>query len=514
MEGRTEKSIVNIASALIGQATAVLLGFATRMIFVKQLGDIYAGINGLCTSIVGLLSLAELGVGESINYKLYKPLAENNVEKLKSLMRLYRKIYCTIGAIIMIIGVALLPFLKFFLKASETESVDKLYLIYLLFVANSALSYFYSYKCALITSDQKRYIVNIYHYTFYSLMNIFQILILLKTKNFILYLLIMIACTVGQNIIISLRADRLYPFLKEKNISKLGDADINEIKKNTKALLYHKIGSQVVNSTDNILISKIIGLAVAGIYSNYSLVITAINTIVSQLFSALTASVGNLGATENEEKSEKILHRMLFGNFWFVCIICSAFYSSVQLLVFQMFGGQRVLSNVVLICIVINLYLYNIRRTVWTFRDGYGLFWYDRYKAIVEALINLVVSIILGQKIGLVGILIGTIFSTVATSLWVEPYILYKYAFKKNALNYFLTLGKYTAVTGFMCIICRHVVLLLELSGYLGFIMGCILSVVIVCCVVLLIFHKTDEFFFYKSILVNILSKFVNIKKS
>ena len=324
----------------------------------------------------------------------------------------------------------------------------------------------------------------------------------------------MIACTVGQNIIISLRADRLYPFLKEKNISKLGDADINEIKKNTKALLYHKIGSQVVNSTDNILISKIIGLAVAGIYSNYSLVITAINTIVSQLFSALTASVGNLGTTENEEKSEKILHRMLFGNFWFVCIICSAFYSSVELLVFQMFGGRRVLSNIVLICIVINLYLYNIRRTVWTFRDGYGLFWYDRYKAIVEALINLVVSIILGQKIGLVGILIGTIFSTVATSLWVEPYILYKYAFKKNALNYFLTLGKYTVVTGFMCIICRHVVLLLKLSGYLGFIMGCILSVVIVCCVVLLIFHKTDEFCFYKSILVNILSKFVNIKKS
>lgn len=507
MQGRTKKSIINITSALIGQTLAILFGFVTRMIFVKQLGDTYVGINGLCTSIVGLLSLAELGVGESINYKLYKPLAENNVEKLKSIMKLYRPVYWVIGIVITVIGTALLPFLKFFLKASEVQSVDQLYLIFILFVLNSASSYFFSYKRALIISDQKRFIVNIYHYAFYCLMNLSQILILLKTKSFIMYLVVMIVCTVSQNIIISYRADKLYPYLKDKNIKPLENKDVSEIKKNTLALLYHKIGSQVVNSTDNILVSKIIGIAVVGIYSNYLLVTTALNTIIAQLFSAITASVGNLGATENEEKSETILHTLFFGNFCFISVVCAAFYSSIEMLISKMFGAQRVLTHDVLICIVINLYLYNIRRTAWTFRDGYGLFWYDRYKAIAEAVINLVASILLGIRIGLVGILIGTIVSTVSTSLWIEPYILYKHAFKKSSIAYFTILGKYTLVTALSCFMSRVIVENIQLNGYFGFVVGCFISVLIVCCFVCLFFGRSMEFHYYKTMLLNLLGK-------
>lgn len=512
MQGRTKKSIINIISALVGQALAIAFGFATRMIFVKQLGDTYVGVNGLCTSIVGLLSLAELGVGESINYKLYKPLAENNFEKLKSIMKLYKTVYWVIGIVITVIGIALLPFLSFFFKTSDVQSVDHLYMIFILFVLNSASSYFFSYKRALIISDQKRYIVNIYHYAFYCLLNICQILILLKTKSFILYLIVMILSTVGQNIIISIRTDKLYPFLKEKEVAKLGKDEVNEIKKNTLALLYHKIGSQVVNSTDNILASKIIGITIVGIYSNYLLVTNALNTIIAQLFSAITASVGNLGVTENEEKSESILKNLFFGNFWFICIVCAAFYSSIEILISQMFGEQRVLNHAVLLCIVINLYLYNIRRTAWTFRDGYGLFWFDRYKAIVEAIINLVISIILGIKIGLIGILVGTIVSTIITSLWIEPYILYKYAFKMSVATYFINLGKYTAITGIICFLCRLIVENIGLHGYLGFIIGCSISAIFVCCFVFLIFGRTTEFRFYKSMIKNFIAKLFKTK--
>ena len=507
MQGRTKKSIINITSAFIGQTLAILFGFVTRMIFVKQLGDTYVGINGLCTSIVGLLSLAELGVGESINYKLYKPLAENDVEKLKSIMKLYRTVYWVIGIVITVIGFALLPFLKFFLKASEVQSVDQLYLIFILFVLNSASSYFFSYKRALIISDQKRYIVNIYHYAFYCLMNISQILILLKTKNFILYLVVMIVCTVSQNIIISYRADKLYPYLKEKNTNPLGNNDVSEIKKNTLALLYHKIGSQVVNSTDNILASKIIGIAIVGVYSNYLLVTTALNSIIAQLFSAITASVGNLGATENEEKSEAILHTLFFGNFCFISVVCAAFYSSIEILISKMFGAQRVLTHDVLICIVINLYLYNIRRTAWTFRDGYGLFWYDRYKALIEAGLNLILSIILGMKLGLTGIFIGTIVSTSVTSLWIEPYILYKYVFKTMPYKYYSVLAKYSIITMIDCICCRLLVRLANLSGYLGFALGVLVSSAVSCILIMLLFWNTEEFVYYKNLLIKALKK-------
>ena len=509
MQGRTKKSLVNIISALIGQALAIVFGFITRMVFVKQLGDIYLGINGLCTSIVGLLTLAELGVGESINYKLYKPLAENDIEKLKSIMQLYKTIYRIIGIVIMAIGVALMPFLHLFLKASEVQSVDQLYLIFFLFVVNSAFSYFYSYKRALIISDQKRYIVTIYHYTFFCVMSIAQILVLVRTKDFIAYLLIMIACTVAQNVLISLKADRCYPFLKDKNVSKPEQSDINEIKKNTLALLYHKIGSQVVNSTDNILASKIIGIAIVGIYSNYLLITTALNTIVAQLFSAITASVGNLGATTGDSKSETVMKRVFFGNFCFIMVICASFYSSIEVLIIRMFGGQRVLNHHVLICIVINLYLYNIRRTAWTFRDGYGLFWYDRYKALAEAVINLVISIVLGLKIGLLGILIGTIISTVTTSLWIEPYILYKYAFKKSSRLYFYTLLKYTVFTVLACWVSRKIVSIFPLNGLLGFIIGCLISTFVCIGIVIMFFLKTDEFNYYKTLSAKMIRKVI-----
>lgn len=513
MSGRTKKTVINITSALIGQVFAIIFGFVTRIVFVKQLGDTYVGINGLCTSIVGLLSLAELGIGESINYKLYKPLAENNVEKLKSIMNLYRIVYWIIGGVITVIGFSLLPFLRFFLKATETQSVNNLYLIFSLFVLNSASSYFFSYKRALIISDQKRYIVNIIHYTFYCVMNLSQIIILHKTNNFIIYLIVMIISTVAQNIIISYKANKIYPFLKDKKIDPLDKIDVKEIKKNTQALLYHKIGGQVVNSTDNILISKIIGIAIVGIYSNYLLVTSALNTIIAQLFSAITASVGNLGATENENKSEHVLNVLFFGNFCFISIVCAAFYSSIELLLSVMFGKQRILSHDVLICIVLNLYFYNIRRTVWTFRDGYGLFWYDRYKSIVESIINIIFSIILGKRIGLIGILIGTIVSTVSTCLWIEPYILYKYAFKKNPFCYFLALGKYTVSTVFICLLSKLLVMYLQLNGYLGFILGCFISFIIAVCFIFLFFCRTEELKYYKITLIKIFSNLLRNKE-
>lgn len=505
MKGRIGKSVVNVLSSLIGQFFAIFIGFISRIIFVNQLGDTYLGINGLCTSIVGLLSLTELGVGEAINYKLYKPLAENNVEQLKSLMKLYKTVYFIIGSTIIIIGLSLLPFLNFFLKTSDINSVNNFYVIFILFIINSASSYFFSYKRALIISDQKRFVVNIYHYTSYFIMNLVQIIILIQTNNYIFYLIVMILFTIGLNIFISNKANTLYPFLKDKIVNKLSTSDISEIKKNTLALMCHKVGSQVVNSTDNILASKLIGIVVVGIYSNYLLIITALNTIISQLFSAITASVGNLGATEDEKKSESVFYRLFFGNFVFVLVVCASFYSSIDFLIVKMFGPQRVLEHNVLLCMLINLFLYNIRRTVWTFRDGLGLFWYDRYKAIAEAVVNLVASVILGIKFGLFGILLGTIVSTVLTSLWIEPYVLFKYAFKKTTTTYFFKLFGYSILGAIVCIISKYLVSFIQIEGYFGFCLGCCISCFVVFAFIFVLFRHSDEFLSYCQIFKNII---------
>lgn len=496
-QSRTKNSFINVITAVSGQGISIIISFIARVIFIRQLGEVYLGVNSLFTNIVGLLSLAELGVGTAINYSLYRPLAENDIPKIKCLMDLYRKVYITIGIVIILIGNALIPFLHCFMKASDTGSVANLRFIFFLFVLNSSVSYFYSYKRALIISDQKRYIATIYRYVFFVLMNIFQIIFLLLTKSFIVFLIITLICTIAENIMVSKKADKMYPFLKDRNSDKLDPDITNEIKKNTIALLYHKVGSSVVNSTDNILISKIVGIISVGKYSNYQLITNALNIIMAQLFMALTASIGNLGVTESSEKSERVLFQIFFLNFWINCTITASIYATVNLLIESWFGLNMILSQNVLSCIVINYYLYQIRRTVMTYRDAYGLFWYDRYKALVEAVINLVVSIVLGLRIGLIGIFIGTIVSTVTTSLWVEPYILFKYGFKKKAYKYYFTLLLYTLVTVVTCIVCKLLTEVLKLNGFIGFLCGVIVCVITAALIISIIFFRTRQYAYF-----------------
>ncbi|MXP77874.1 hypothetical protein GN277_21725 [Lachnospiraceae bacterium WCA-9-b2] len=242
--------------------------------------------------------------------------------------------------------------------------------------------------------------------------------------------------------------------------------------------------------------SKIIGIVTVGIYSNYLLITNALNIVMGQLFMALTASIGNMGVTESKEKSEKILYEIFFMNFWIDCIIAASLYATVNLLIHAWFGESMILGTNVLVCITINFYIYQIRRTVLTYRDAYGLFWYDRYKALVEAGINLVISIFLGSKIGLIGILTGTIISTLSTSLWVEPYILFKYGFHSSTKKYFVKLSVYTLFTFVSCFICEYIVKLLGLTGFRGFVFGVIICTVIVSAMICVLFMGAEEFKF------------------
>ena len=211
---RTNNSLKNMKYAIVGQGLGLLVSFFSRLVFVRTLGSEYLGLNGLFTNILSILSLAELGVGAAIIYSMYKPLAEKNINKVKALMGIYKKAYVTIGMIIALIGSALVPFLDHLIK--NKPNLPYIELIYLMFVINSSISYFFSYKRSLIIADQKRYIATFYRYGFYFLLNITQITVLLLTHNYIFYLGLQIISTFIENICVSRKADTLYPFLKEK----------------------------------------------------------------------------------------------------------------------------------------------------------------------------------------------------------------------------------------------------------------------------------------------------------
>lgn len=266
---RVQKSIKNVTTGLVGQVLTLVLSFVVRTVFIQQLGVTYLGVSGLFGNILSILSFAELGFGQAIVFSLYKPIANNNVEKIKSLMYIFRTVYIWMFAVVMVLGLSLTPFLDFFVD--DINAVPNLRLIYVMYVISSASTYLFAYKNTYLIATQNSYVSTIIGYFFSISLAVFQILVLVFTQNFIIYLGLQVTSGILQNVVVAWRTNCKYPFLKEKNIKPLSIEEKSQIKKNVKALAIYKIGTLSLNSTDNIIMSKFVGLLSVGLYSNYYL---------------------------------------------------------------------------------------------------------------------------------------------------------------------------------------------------------------------------------------------------
>lgn len=489
---RTKNSLINVTAGLVGQSIALVISYIARRAFIGVLGEEYLGINGLFTSILTMLSLVEIGIGPAIVYSLYKPLAEKNVEKVKVLMRLFQRAYILIGCIILVLGLALTPFVYLFME--EIPDIPHIRLIFILFVVNTSISYFFSYRRSLIVADQRRYVDTITHYGFYSLLNLAQIVFLYLTRDYFVFLALQILSTLSENVVISWKAKKMYPYLTEKTEEKLDDETRKQIVRNTSAMIFHKIGGIVVNATDNLIISAQVGVWAAGFYSNYQLVINALKSIITQVFQALTASIGNLGATESKERALTIFRPVFLANFWIYsfCSICMfiLFNPFIEL----SFGKHLLFGQEIVFIMVLNFYLTGMRQTVLTFRDAFGIYWQDRYKPLLESLINLIVSISLVRVWGVFGVFIGTAASTLTTCFWIEPYILYKYAFQAPVHRYFLRYGMYTLLTAGAGALAWFVCSFFHTVSWLSLFGRAAVCLIIPNALYWLIFHRTQEY--------------------
>lgn len=446
---RTKNSVTNIIISGLTQMFLILFQFVSRKVFVYFLGMEYLGVNGVFTEILSVLSLAELGVGTAITYALYKPIAEDDKAKIKSLMRLFRKIYMGVGMILFAGGFIAIPFLKFFVDVE----IPYLAIYFILFISDSAISYFYSYKQILISANQKNYIVLLYTSLAKVVQIGLQIVLLIWTKSFMLYLLIQLFCGILRNILISRKADRMYLFLKEPDIDELEKEDKEDLKKNIYGLMLVKFGNTVISSTDNLIISSIVGIVAVGVYSNYTMVLNAVHRFVKLFFASITSSVGNYCVKEDKENKEKLFYQLFYYNFLLIgfCSIC--FYNLLNPFIEWWLGIDFCLSQTVVAIIVIKTYLQWMQTSALLFRDAEGLYWNNRFKVIAEAIINLVASIVLAKRFGIAGVLGGTIISTVLVSAWVEPMIVFKDGMKIHSWKrkYFSKYFLYLALTALGC---------------------------------------------------------------
>ena len=512
---RTQSSVKNLITAVTGQVFGIIISFIARMIFLQYLSEDYLGLNGLFTNILTIFSLVELGVGPAMNFSLYKPLAENDIPKVKSLMSLYRKAYMVIGCAIALIGLAFTPFYTVFMD--EVPNIPHLTAIYWLFTLNTVVSYFFSYKRALIICDEKRYIATIYRYVFYFLLNIVQIASLILTHNYILFLSIQVAFTFAENVCVSLKADKMYPFLKEPNTSPVSRDDKKEIKKNIGAMLMHKIGGMAVLSTDNIILSRFVSLTAVGLYSNYYLITDALGKITGQVFSSITASVGNLNAYEDEKSRQKLavtFNRTFFINFWIYGFCSCCLWVLFNPFISLWLGSDLIFDNFTVLVIVVNFYLTGMRKSTQTFREATGAFYYDRFKPLAEAAINIIASVILAEQLGTAGVFLGTIISTLATCIWIEPYVLYKHIFKRSCGPYFIRLIAYTLVTILAAGLTYFISCLLSAGNALtDLIIKFAVCLVIPNAVFLLCFFRTDDFKYFVRLISDVVKKLFKTKK-
>ena len=439
---RTRNSLMNITVGIGGQLFQMLIQFLSRSVFIYCLSVEYLGVNGLFTNILTLLSLTELGFGTAIIYNLYEPIAKDDRNRIIKLMNLYKVIYRIVAVVVLLIGLCLVPFLGVLVQ--NTDALPNIEIIYLVYLLNAVASYCLIYKRSLIEANQKAYICTIYQKIFSVSQYIIQIVILLLTHNYMLYLSMMLFFSIACNVAISIKANNMYPYLKEKNNSLPEKSEIKNIAKNTFALSLHRVGTICVNNTDNILMSTFVSLSTVGLYSNYTLITSSLSQFTSLIFNAFTASIGNLGALESKDKMKSVFKTLNFFGFFVFGFCTTCLFNLFNPFIKLWIGEKYLFSFSIVVIIVLNYYTGGMRQVTLKFRDALGLFWYDRYKALAEAIVNLILSIWLVQKIGVAGILLGTLFCTVFISSWVEPLILFKYGFESSVKEYFLDYLKYT----------------------------------------------------------------------
>lgn len=503
---RTKNVAQNAWWALITQILSIILGFVSRTIFIYILGVEYLGINGLFTNILMLLSFAELGIGNAIIYSMYKPLAIKDEEKIKSLMMLYAKAYRLIGIIVFVSGLFVIPFMDTIIKEMP-DIKENIIHIYLLFLMNTTISYFFVYKKSIIIADQKNYIVSLYQQLFLIIQVILQIIFLVLTHEYISFLIIQIICTLLNNIVTAKKADKMYPYLNTGSVNELDRNEKQGIFKNVRALFLYKFASVTLSGTDNIIISAIVGVTAVGLSSNYLLVITAFTTISNQIMNAFTASVGNLNAIGDTANKERVFNRMFFISSWIHGFLSIGLWILLNQFIDIWLGNEYILSQTVVFALVLHFYILNMHIPVFTYRTTMGLFVQGKWAPMLGAIINIVLSLWLGNLYGLFGIFIATSIARFFTTGIVDPYLVYKRGFNKNPLRYYY---KYFLITGFFfCIylVANYIVGLITVAGILGFILRVLTVTIIFNSLMVLVFWKSNDFKDIRTVIIRLVKK-------
>ena len=497
---RLKNSALNLATGLLGRMLTIILNFAVRTIFIHCLDEAYLSVNGLYSNILTVLSLAELGFGSAMVYHMYEPMAKKNYQKVAELLNFYKKAYFWVGMTIVGIGICIIPFMDVIIK--DKPDVPWLTLYYIIFLLNSGLSYCFAACKGTLLADQKEYVQTNARNTIAIVQTALQVLLLLLFRAYLSYLLIQLAGTLCINAYVAHLADKRYPEISKYKDDRLNGDEKRQLLKDTGALFLTKVGHVALNGTDNIIISAVVGVLWVGRLSNYTLICDSVTSVLCQITAAITGSLGNFFATEDKHAGYALFKKVEFLNFWLYGFSFLALVTLLDPFMQIWAGGRFVLGLPISIAIAINFFVAGYMNTLWVFRSTIGLFKQGKFRPILVALFNIVLSIFLGTKWGVFGVLFATFLSRAAISLWYDPIVLHKYGFGVSCKPYFVRYLKrifLLMVVLFVMLALRRAVLPSEVT-VLRFIVMTVMTAVIPNVVLGLAYHRCEEYAYFKSI--------------
>lgn len=492
-ESRTVNAKRNIIGALINKIILLLFPFITRTILIYYMGTLYLGLNSLFSSVLQILSLAELGFGSAVVFSMYEPMAYGDVDSVNALLNLYRRIYRIIGSIILVAGLLFMPLLSFVINGDIPNGIN-IYILYLINLINTSLGYFlFAYKEALLTSSQRSDIISNIGTITSMLSNVFQIIILIWLRNYYIYSIVLPIITIIRSLAINYITKRMYP--EYVCSGQLENEQRNILQKQVTGLFIYKISGVFRNSFDSIILSAFLGLNILAKYNNYFYIMSAVTGIMGIITSSITASIGNSIVTENQDKNYRDFQKFQFLYMWIagwftVCLFC-LYQPFIKLWV----GEDLMFDNLIMAVFCIYFFVLKLGDMCFAYRQAVGLWWNDRYRPIIESAANLTLNIILVKSIGVTGVLLSTILCIIViNAFWGSRVLFIHYFTSKKQSSYLLRLIYFGMITFIACLLTKQVCSIITMTGVGELFIRAVICTVISNLVLWLAYHWMPEY--------------------
>ncbi len=435
MGARTHKSIINAEVGLIFYFITTIIAFFSRKIFLDNLGAEFIGLTGTLQNILGFLNLSELGIGLSISYFLFKPLASQDRTSICEILSLLGYLYKRIGLFILACGTIVSILFPIFYN-NTTMPIGLVYFAFYSFLFSNAIGYFINYRQVLLDADQKLYLINVYFNSFSIIKSLLQIYLAYYYKNLYFWVLVEFLFSIIQCIVLNWKIKKEYPWLKtDKKQGKYLFKKYPDVLRKTKQILIHQIKDFLLTKSDEILVFTFVSLKMVAYYGNYVMIISKSTSIIISFFAGTGTGIGNLVAESSKQHILNVFWQLSTFRFFATGIMIYCLSFLINPFIEWWLGPEYILSKTILFLLLINSFIMQTRSTNDMFNHSYGLYG-DTWAAWAELIINISVTIFTAFYWGIIGILLGKIVSLFLIIVLWKPYYLFNRGFNLPISTY------------------------------------------------------------------------------